>query len=244
MSLSQICQDALRELPSFEVPDSFVGNRNQTASLALAVARREGKLLAQWQDTWQVITYEETISLQDGVDKYALPAGYRSLVQNTWWDRTQNKPLIGPMSPQSWQRLKSSEIEQVFDRSFRLLQNWFLVHPVPTASEVGNILAYEWVSENWIRPQENVASQDNSGDRSEFTKDTDYPLFDHDLMTQGVKWRILKFMGLDYEEEANEYEKTKASVYGRQRSGRVSYLDQPRFWNYYYPNLPETGFGM
>lgn len=238
MTLLTICQDALKEIPEFEVPETIIGNKNQTAVKVLAQAQREGTALAKDETTWQALQFEHVITTDasNTTGEYSLPSDFRSFVDETWWDRTNTQPLIGPINPQEWQRLKSGGISSIVNRAFRIRGNKFLVHPVPTVS--AEELVFEYVSTDW------VVAANGTDTRTRWEVDSDTSRFDEDLMSLGVKWRFLQSNGLDYEEDFNAYERMKAAIYGRDKGNKTLYMDGSHSRRFDRDSIPETGFGL
>ena len=57
-------------------------------------------------------------------------------------------------------------------------------------------------------------------EKSEFTKYTDIPIFDDNLVKKGVYWRWLRRNGMDYQEEFNSYERALNRTFGTERAAQ------------------------
>jgi hypothetical protein len=106
---------------------------------------------------WNKLEREATITLVDGQENYALPADYDVELSETEWDSTNDWPLIGPLSPSEWQALKNNTISSSeFERKFRIkgtALKTFYIDPIPDSTNAGDVLLFEYLSQNWIRPK-------------------------------------------------------------------------------------------
>ena len=126
MSLLTMVQQALREVGEFEVPATVVGNSNPTTVQLLALAQVEGRQLSKRHD-WNVLLTEQTTNMVADQEAYSLPTDLRFLINATWYDRTQRRQMIGPVSPQQWQFLKSENIGASYERYWRIRGNQILL---------------------------------------------------------------------------------------------------------------------
>ncbi len=82
---------------------------------------------------WEQLQKEHTIttsSLDSG--DYALPSDFNYMIPQTGWERAQNVPLFGPLSPQDWQYLLGRGlVNQTIYASFRLKTGYFSIFPQP-----------------------------------------------------------------------------------------------------------------
>jgi len=143
-----------------------------------------------------------TGTFQFGQSDYALPSDFQRPVDGTMWDRSRYWQMRGPQSPQQWQLYKSSVIGYAsVQRRFRFRQEGgtlrFSIDPVPTDN--GSPLVLEYVSNAWCESEAGTP-------QSLWEADTDVGILDEYLMTLGVRWRMLRRLGLSYNEELDEYE--------------------------------------
>lgn len=138
-----------------------------------------------------------------GQSDYPLPAGFQRPVDGTFWDRSRYWQMRGPQSPQEWQVYKSSVIGQAsVQRRFRFRQEGgqtrLSIDPVPTDN--GSALVFEFVSNAWCQSEAGTP-------QTLWEADTDTGILDEFLMTLGVRYRMLRRLGLSYSEELDEYDK-------------------------------------
>jgi hypothetical protein len=150
----------------------------------------------------QAATQTSTGVFQFGQSDYLLPNDFDRPIDGTMWDRSRYWQMRGPQSPQQWQRYKSSAIGQAsIQRRFRFRRLFgamrFSIDPVPTDN--GSSLVFEYVSNAWC--------QDINGNpQTEWGADSDTGILDEYLITLGLRWRMLRRLGLSYAEELSEYE--------------------------------------
>jgi len=199
MSLLDICQDAAEEV-GFDAPATIIGNNDPTAVRILRLAHRTGAILAK--KPWELLIKEYTFSTSAGEPQYDLPDDYRSLVPGTIFNQTTDQPVY-KISPRQWSYEKSGNTGAYEDR-FRLLGDdegphigkRITIHPTPTAVET---IYYQYYSKNWLTSA--------GAEASAFASDNDEVIFDEDMFTMGVIWRLLKTLGQPYLEEKTEFDR-------------------------------------
>lgn len=240
MSALTIIQDTFDEV-GFPRPSSVVSNTDQLARQSLALLNRTGKELARDHD-WKVLVREHSFSTAAGTADYALPSDFDHFIDDTAWNRTDTETLQGPLSAQSWQRIKSfgsgtsGQGWRVKRSTSGAITNRFVIDPTPTAIET---LVFEYVSTSWLTDTLGTTG------KAAVTVDTDLPLLPEHLLIMGLRWRVLAAKGLEYGDQLAEFQASvrremgrdggakKLSLGGR-RSG-VSLLGNS--------NIPDTGYG-
>ncbi len=150
-----MCQNAADDA-GVNVPTAIIGNTDPAAARLKQFARRAGRELAD-RVNWAALTVEN-VFVANGTSTYTLPADFRSMVNDTLWDRSRFWRMRGAMSPQQWQMFKSSIIGRAtIERRWRLrLANGdpagavvqFEIDP-PITGDVTSTFVYEYVSKNW-----------------------------------------------------------------------------------------------
>ena len=133
------------------------------------------------------------------------PFGYMGIIPETFWDRTQRLPFIGPLNSQEWQTVQALPATNPL-YAFRVFQNNLYVWPTPAA---GHTCAFEYYS-NYA-----VLASDGTTAKPYFTADDDTLRLDDKLMYAGLKWRWKREKGLPYAEDFQTYETLLASLAGR-----------------------------
>lgn len=202
MTLLSVIQDASAEL-NLNVPTSVIGSTDTLVIQLLALAKRDVTDLLYRFD-WQALTIETSFSSVATQVQTALPSDFLRLINETMNNRTQHWRVLGPLTPQEWQRRLSLGAQVGVVNSFRIYGNTIYFYPVPPA---GNSIYYEYIT--------NKAITANDGSfKATLTADTDTFRIDENIVTLGVKWRFLKAKGLDYSEEFRSYESALESVFG------------------------------
>ena len=196
MSLLTILEDAADRI-GLPRPTAVIGSSDHQTRQLLSLANQVGKELQRRHD-WQRLTVERTITATaTETQSSALPTAFDRMVPKTFWNRTANRRVAGPVSAQRWQAVKSGLVIQPWD-SFRIRGNDLLMTPTPTA---GDTLAFEYVSKYWC-----MSDGDTSPDQAEWAADNDTSIWDDEVHTLGIVWRYLKARGLEYAEVFRDYE--------------------------------------
>jgi len=195
LSLLTIIQDAADRL-GIPRPTSVVGTSDTQIRQLLGLAQQEGKELAR-RGPWEVLTKEKTITTTaTETQTGGIPSDFDRMIEGSFYNRTQDRKVVGPLSSQKWQALKTGLYNLIWD-AYRIRGGDLLMNPVP---EAGDTLAYEYISTNWCTNAAGDTTQ------SAWLADDDLPLLDAELITLGVVWRFLKAKGLDYSEPFRTYQ--------------------------------------
>lgn len=170
----------------------------------------------RWEGLINEATWVTTATEDQGAITTLASNGYRYLLPETLWDRTEMLPLLGPVSPSEWQALKAIVLTGP-RYSFRLRRGKFIVTPAPPA---GHTWAFEYASENYI------LAADGTTYKKRFTLDTDTILLPEQIVEMDLRWRWKREKGLDYAEDFNTAERMIVNAIGRDGSKRVLFMDE------------------
>jgi hypothetical protein len=191
---------------------------------------------------WELLTKEYqiiTTALDSG--DYPLPDDFYYMINQTGWERGQNMPLGGPLSPQDWQYLLGRDlVNTTIYASFRLQEGLFRIFPQPPPD--GLDIHYEYVSKNWVSdgatPTPTYQDQVLTG--------SDVPLFDRTLISRYLKVKYLAAKGFDTTDAQNDFNQTFSFITGHDKGaeilnagggyGTFPYLNPFR-------NVPYTNYG-
>lgn len=156
MTLLQVCINAAHNA-GVDAPTSIIGSADPAAQRLLQLARRTGIALAK-KANWTALVVEHEF-FANGTSDYALPTDFRSLVDDTMWDRTRYWRMRGAMSPQQWQMYKSSSLGQAtVERRWRIriptgaadgAAPVFSLDPNIGNTDFSSRFVFEYVSKNW-----------------------------------------------------------------------------------------------
>ncbi|MBV8649685.1 hypothetical protein [Paludibacterium sp.] len=176
------------------------------------------------------------VAMAFGQESYPLPSDYDYMIAGTPWDRGFRWPLLGPLTPQEWQSLKSGLSPTGPRRRFRIMLGAFYLDPIPYDS---NLLVYEYYSTAFATGADGSA-------KTAFTADTDIYVLPDDTMILGMLWRYKRAKGLDYSEEYALYESVLTRELGRDASAPALQLDHSasgiRLLS--TQQIPDTGYGI
>jgi hypothetical protein len=155
-------------------------------------------------------------TFQFGQANYPLPADFDRPVDNTFWDRSRYWAMRGPLSPQQWQIYKSSVIGRAsIQRRFRFRSVYS-----QGGTQVGGSIGTEGV-----------------GDVPAFRT------FEY-LIRLSLKYRLLRRLGLSYNEELDEYERQVSKALATDGGAPILNMTPMDGLHLIGPfQLPETGYG-
>jgi hypothetical protein len=191
MTLLTICTDVIKETKSSSVPSLIIGNNDDVAQQILQAVKTSVTYLArtyQWQELQREYSFNSVVNQAE----YNLPSDFDRIIDNTFWNATQNWAMIGSNTPEQWRILKNSLLTQAETvEYFRIKNNQIVIHRTPTAVEN---YVFEYVSKNIIKSSANV-------EQTEFLADSDVPIIDEYILKLDTTWRWLKNNGRAYAEE-------------------------------------------
>jgi hypothetical protein len=236
MTLATVCRKALQGISGFNIPSTFYGSANPTASTLVALANEAGQDL-EMMDRWTELLTEGTITTVADQATYAKPSDFRAFGTMSQWDRTNQWRLTGPVPSIVWQWLKSGiTIASVNNRWFAIRGAYIVIHPTPDAS--GDTIAYDYYSKNWI------TKQSDSTSIAEWSHDNDTSKLDENLLAADLKWRFLQAKGFPWEAEYKRYESLKEAVLADNFGAAMIDLGAPVAGvTGFSENIPDSGYG-
>lgn len=192
MTLLSICIAAADEI-GIDRPSSVIGNPSPTAQKLLRYANKVGKRLMKGY-AWEVLRKEVTFtSVGSETQTGILPSDFDRFVAETFWNRSTETLVSGPVSPVQWQGLKA--LGYSGDPKFALRGGNVLILPQLSA---GATLAFEYVSNLWCQ------SSGGTG-QTAWAADTDVGVLDEELLTLALKFTYLTDEGLPNAQAAEEF---------------------------------------
>ena len=194
MSLLTIVQNAAAEIKIIK-PTSVVNNTDPDVESLFRQINKVGDRLMKLYP-WQILTKEHTFtSVATEEQTGILPADFDRFRMETFWNRTDQYFISGPISSTEWQGLKATSYSTEEYRKFAIRGDSILVIPTMGA---GKTLAFEYVSKNWCQSALSVG-------QTVFAADTDTSIINEELLTRGLIWEHLNAEGLPNAAEANNF---------------------------------------
>lgn len=234
MTILSICSDAVDRIAITLSGTTLFANTADTARQMRALANQEGKELMR-RGSWEKLTKERTFtSIAQEVQTGVIPDDYDHMLNETFYNRTRKREVLGPLSPRDWQAQKSILATVLYD-SYRIRGGDVLMIPVPPA---GDEYAYEYISKNYVLDENDV-------EKAAFTADTDTSILDEELITLGVIWRFLKAKGFDYAEAFRTYELQVSQALARDGSKRtLNFTQQINYGRPRYPGIQDGSWNL
>lgn len=188
---------------------------------------------------WNFLTKTHSITTVVPSDDgdYDFPVDYQRMVNQTHWEAVNQRPLIGPLTPQQWAAVTNADVTSVVDVSFRLRDGGFSIFPQPPAN--GLQISFEYVSRNWA-----IDATDGTTLISECTEGGDIPLFDRTLLSRMIKVKYLEAKSLDTTKAQADLNQTFGFLTGSDKAAPVLSIGGRRRYNFISAyNVSDTGYG-
>lgn len=193
MTLLSICQAVADEV-SVDRPVAVVGSALPTAQKLLRYANKAGTALMK-KVAWQVLRKERAFtSIASETQTGILPSDFDRFCPETFWNRSAQELISGPVSSTEWQSKKASGYSGPPKFAYR--GGDVLVIP---ALGAGSSLAFEYVSKNWCQSNDSVP-------QAAWAADTDTGIIDEELIIRGTKFVYLTDEGLPNGQAGNDFD--------------------------------------
>lgn len=235
MTMLSIIQDVADRV-GIPRPTTVVGSTDQQVRQLYALLNEEGSELSKRGD-WQSLTSEWTFTTNAATIQTGdpIPPDLDRFIADSFFNRTQVRKLIGPITPQEFQRIQAQPVYTRVYLSFRERDGQILISPPPPE---GNLIAYEYISNLWARSGSGTPKES-------FTADDDTSYLPENILKMGLRWRWKHAKGLDYAEDMATYERAADKALGNDGGARALDLtgtDIPyALWG---ANIPEGNFGL
>lgn len=228
MSALTIVQNAAARI-GINVPNAVFSSLSQEVIQLRALMNQSGIELGkvcQWQNLTKQHGFVTTAT---AIQVGAVPDDFNWLINDSMWDRTTDRPVIGPLTPQEWQMEKAGPTFTSVVLAFRFRGNDLLITPSDSS---GDNVYYEYVSKNWAQTASGTAI-------SVMTSDTDTAKIPEELITLDLVWRWKKAKGLDYSEEYRTFEIEKEKAISRDGGAKTLNLSHGLNWYRQWPNIAD-----
>lgn len=218
---------------------TLVGNTNQNAVRILQAVKDGSEKDVFRGEEWVNLQLEHTFAT-DASSSYSLPVDFDRIINGTIWDRTNDRPLVGPVTPQQWQQYESGlDGLTGLTKLFRIVGDGAgskVVKIYPSTS-TGETIAFEYISNKYILDANAVDL------KAAVAADGDTFLFDDDLVVAAVTWRLLRLLGLGYADEKIEFDMLIEERAANDGGAGTICMQLGSHFNLLDPNIPDTGYG-
>lgn len=194
LTVLQIATEALEDI-GIDPPSTLVSG--DFGRQMLGIINSTGRDMLR-RGNWEELKVEASFTTVATELQFTVSAQFpymHGIIPHTSWNRTQERPVIGPLTPQVWQRAKS-EIDTFVYPTFRIYgDKYYLLDPT-----AGESVYFEYIDKRVF------TAADGSTLKLRATADDDLTRLDCHAMTLGARWRFLQRKGLEYGEHFREYE--------------------------------------
>lgn len=190
-----IITDALSELglPVAQISSSYTDPTGAQSLALLQALCEELSRAHDWQNLMPTMTFTG-----DGVTtEFDLPTDFGRQVNQTQWDTSARRPMMGPDSPQLWSWSQYGIVSVGVFYRYRISANTYQVFPVPAAGEA---FALYYITKYIIQD-----GADPTVYKAKITAPGDVPQFDRRLLINGLKVKFWAQKGFDTTVLQNEF---------------------------------------
>jgi hypothetical protein len=170
-----------------------------------------------FQQNTREATFTSTAAEDQGAIATLAPSGFQGIIRETVFDRTDQRPLCGGLSPVEWQVNKATQSTSPF-YEYRVRNGRLLFSPALPAS---HSIAFEYVSSYFIQDESSVAKE-------YWSADTDTFLLPDMIALAWLRWKWKSEKGLEYAEDFRKYELIVAAYLLRNDSPQAADLSGQR----------------
>jgi hypothetical protein len=189
---------------------------------------------------WQGLVKEFSISTTSAdTGLYPLPDDFGYMIDQTGWERTNTRPLGGPLTAQDWTYLKGRGlVTQTLWANFRLVENEFALYPNDPVMD-GLEISFEYININWLKSGSQYIDKLQTGG--------DLVMFPPIMMIKFLKSKYLEANGFDSSSARMEFDNMFLSLTSKDASAKLLNAGGSNRGDYYlnaYKNVNSTGFGQ
>lgn len=238
MTVLTICQDVCDTLSLTRPPVVVTSTDIQVRQLFALLKEGADELSKYAPDgsSWQALTRQQTFITVNQVEQTnsPVPEDFRNFIPNSFWDRTTERPVAGPLTPQQWQALQARPAIAFIYLAYRQRDGKFLLGSEGTPPPAGDEIAYEYVSSWWAKSSAGQA-------KPTFTSDDDTSYLPESLLKLDLKWRWKHAKGLDYGEDMRNFERAKEAAFAKDGGATALNIGGQSYdgWPDYRYNIPE-----
>ena len=184
---------------------------------------------------WSILrTYDDsTVTLVDAQQTYTLPADFDRLVPNTFWDTTNDRRVLGGVTPYTWAAAKGIGVTPVISKRFQVRGTNIEFLDAIGAGDAGDTIALFYVSKNHC-------ANSASAPQAAFSSNDDTTRLDDYLVELGVLWRFRRAKGLEWPSYRSDFLSAAHSRFAQDTA--LPALNLARSRDFVPRNIPEGNF--
>lgn len=236
MTLLSAVNDAQRLL-SLPVTASIIADGQETQNLLYGLAKQEAADILDRDDyDLPSLTRTQTFAASlASLQSSGKPSDFRRAISETFWNRTQDRKVSGPLSGKEWAIAYGAAVSSATWQSVMFRYDGLHIFPAPT---VADTIAYDYIISTPVQATGGGAYKEN------FSVDTDVYLPGDRLLTLGLVWRYKQAKGRDYAEDMRNYELALAAKVRSEKGAPRELTIAPH--DVEWPPdaiVPDTGYG-
>lgn len=238
-SVNDIVNQVAVECGLTPVPDVFTTTDEAFQQLRMLLTTCVQELMEMYD--WQILTREFNYVTGPGEQgALDLPEDFGYMINQTGWERSENVPLIGPLSAQDWTYLLGRDlVGSTIYASFRYDQNKLYIFPNDPMPE-GLDINFEYISRNLILE----SGSDPATYADTANAPADIVLFPPNMITRMLKMKFKDAKGFDTTKDTNDFWLSFNSWKGKDNSAPLLSAGGSRQYPYIsWYNVPDTGYG-
>ena len=195
-----------------------------------------GRMLAVlpgWNSSIRTHTFTTTTATE-----YALPDDFLALTDSTTYDKSNNQPIYGSVSPQIWHIWLNENPSVTFRAVFRIAQRKLVL--APGAILPGTQVSFEYRSRAWVQdaatPTKLKDNVDGPGD---------IILFESVMFSRFLRYKFLDTKGFDTRSSLAEFQAVLDTVKGSDKPAEILDATKSIAGNRFLDveNVPDSGYG-
>ena len=218
---------------------NLVGNQEQNARKILT-SIKDGLFIDAFIDRdWEMLKqpFEIDVYYAEARPTYALPTDFSRIVNDTIWDETNYNRVRGPVDLREWQEFQKglaqlAGLEVVCRISGDLTNNVKVIEFYPDTTIA--TISFYYVSTKCVMAAGGPA-------KVAITADTDTTVIPDNVVRTAAKWRLLRSLGMNFQDERLEYAALLDDMSANDSGGKKIHM--ARSLRYDIANVPEVGFG-
>lgn len=217
---------------------NIIGSTEANARKILNAIKDGAKYDVFRDHDWETIKLEGTISaLGGGVTTYSLPADFSRIVNGSLWDETNYRQVRGPVDIREWQEFNKglaqlAGLELVCRIQGDQSNNTKVITFYPDTDAV--TVSYYYVSDKYIISSAGTLKNSITAQDDEF-------VIPDDLVYLAAKWRLLRMLGMNFQDERLEYASLLDEYTANDSGAKKIRMD--RRMKHDIANVPDTGYG-